>query len=266
MCFLKVFPKKIEMKNWYLVLLSIAPLIISNNIIAQENHPDSTFHPREWHEKMGEIAPEEPHYVDNGHLETEIEAYPFNVVVPNDPVVKNEVMINFHRFIKDHKYLINSRFFLDANMHWKGHRDLKDLIMYTEFVFGYELIQLGAEIGTVTGSEYISVGPQLTAVNNKIFKRVALVTRIFPDRVLGYEYTTKEMKFIKGSLLSSSGTSRFVLHSKQKVYQASLWLSFEKWKGVYMGFEYEHNNANIFNNIVFERPNELFFGVKFELH
>lgn len=254
------------MKTWYFLLLSIAPLIISNEIIAQGKHTDSTLHPREWHEKIGEIAPEEPHYVDDGHLETEIEAYPFNVVVPNDPVVKNEVMINFHRFLKNDKYLLNARFFADGNTHWKKHRDMKDLIMYTEMVFGWKNFQLGAEIGSVTGAEYLSFGPQFTAINNKIFKRVAIITRVFPDRVIGYEYTTKELKISKGALLSSTGTSRIVFPSKQKVYQASLWLSFEKWKGIYTGLEFEHNNANIYNNIVFERPNELFLGIKFELH
>jgi hypothetical protein len=188
-----------------------------------------------------------------------------DTVIPSDPVVKNEAMFDYHRYLKNDR-LLNVRFFGDANTHWGGKsRNMKDLIMYTEVVYGLKNFQLGAEVGTVTGEEYMSIGPQYTTYDTKYFKRIALISRVLPDLVFGYEYTTKEFRFIKHSLLSSTGTSRMVFPKKQMVVQVSGWISFEKWQGVYIGLEYEHNNANSYNNIEFENHNDLFLGIKFEL-
>lgn len=246
--------------------LLILVVLILPKISLCQNHPsDTTLKKIEWHELIGKEPSDKTHHLNKGHLETELEIYPFNIVVPTDPVIKNEAMFDYHRYLKKDR-LLNARFFADANTHWGGgSRNMKDLIMYTEVIYGLKNFQLGAEVGSVTGEEYMSIGPQYTAYDNKYFKRISLISRILPDLVLGYEFTTKEFRFIKGSLFSSTGTSRVVFPKKQMVFQVSGWISFEKWQGVYVGVEYEYNNANSYNNIEFETPNDLFLGIKFEL-
>jgi hypothetical protein len=246
-------------------LLILVVLLLSKISFCQNHPSDTTLKKIEWHELIGNEPSDKNHYLTKGHLETELEIYPFNIVLPADPVIKNEAMFDYHRYLK-HERLLNARFFGDANTHWGGKsRNMKDLIMYTEIVYGLKHFQLGAEVGTVTGEEYMSIGPQYTTYDTKYFKRMALISRVLPDLVLGYEFTTKEFRFIKGSLLSSTGTSRVVFPKKQMVFQVSGWISFEKWQGVYIGIEYEHNNANSYNNIEFENHNDLFLGIKFEL-
>lgn len=198
-------------------------------------------------------------------LETELELYPLNLIRPGDPVVKNEAMFDYHLYSNNEKLLGGVRFFADANTHYESSREMKDLIMYTEGYFGYKYFQIGAEVGSITGEEYLSIGPQITAYDNLIFKRVSIISRIVPDYVLGYEYTTQELKLFHVFKLSSTGMGRIALTSKQMVIQASAWISLEKLKGVFFGVEYEYNNATYFNNNKFEVNNELFFGVKFEL-
>lgn len=253
------------MKKRIQLLLLLAAYAVPTILLGQHQHSDTTLKKIEWHEIIGNEHSGQHHFFDKGHLETELEFYPLNTIIPTEPVVKNEAMFDYHRFLKKDR-LLNARFFADANTHWGGGlRNMKDLIMYTEVIFGLNHFQMGVEIGSVTGEEYISVGPQYTAYNNKYFKRISLISRVFPDQVLGYEFTTKEIKFIKGSLLSSTGTGRIVLPRDQMVVQISGWLSFEKWQGVYVGLEYEYNNANSYNNIKFETHNDLFLGIKFEL-
>lgn len=143
---------------------------------------------------------------------------------------------------------------------------MKDLIMYTEFYYGLKNFQLGVETGSVTAEEYVSIGPQFVTYDSKIFRRASLVSRVFPDFVLGYEYTTQEFKLFDHVNISSTGMGRMVFPSYQTVSQASLWLSFEKVKGIYFGVEYEYNSASSYNNFKFTTNNELFFGIKAELH
>jgi len=204
--------------------------------------------------------------VKHGNLETELEFYPFNMIIPNDPVIKNEAMFDYHKFSPTEKYLYGVRFFADANTHWAKTRDMKDLIMYTEIYYGLKNFQIGAESGTVTGEEYLSVGPQLVHYDSKLFRRASLVSRVLPDFVLGYEFTTQEFNFYDHVKISSTGMGRMVLPSYQTVIQASVWISFEKLKGLYFGIEYEYNSASSYNNFRFETNNELFFGIKAELH
>lgn len=199
-------------------------------------------------------------------LETELEIYPLNIVVPDDPVIKNEAMFDYHRYNNSEKLIYGVRFFADANTHWSKERDMKDLLMYTEVYYGYKSFQIGAETGTVTGEEYLSVGPQYAYYDSKIFKRVSVISRVIPDYVLGYEFTTQEAGLFHKFKLSSTGMGRVVLPTNQTVIQASIWASYEGLKGVFFGFEYEYNNAKYFNNFKFETNNELFFGVKVELH
>jgi len=198
-------------------------------------------------------------------LETEIEFYPFNMIVPSDPVVKNEVMFDYHRFNKSEKLLGGIRFFADANTYWASERDMKDLIMYTEAYYGFKNVQLGMESGSVTGKEYLSIGPQYVGYDTKLFRRVALVSRVVPDFVLGYEFTSQEFNVSRRIKLSSTGMGRMVFPSYQTVSQVSIWASFEKIKGIYFGVEYEYNSAASYNNWQVTN-NELFLGIKAELH
>jgi hypothetical protein len=200
------------------------------------------------------------------NLETELEFYPFNIVVPSDPVFKNEAMFDYHKFSSTEKSVYGVRFFADANTHWAKTRDMKDLIMYTEFYYGLKHFQLGMETGSVTGEEYVSIGPQYVTYDSKAFRRLSLVSRVFPDFVLGYEFTTQEFNLFDHVNISSTGMGRMVFPSYQRVVQASVWLSFEKIKGMYFGVEYEYNSASSYNNFRFETNNELFFGIKAEIH
>ena len=204
--------------------------------------------------------------VKHDALETELEFYPFNMVVPNDPVIKNEAMFDYHMFHNEGKLLSGIRFFADVNTHWAKTRDMKDLILYTEFYYGFKHFQIGAETGSVTAQEYLSIGPQFVSYDSKIFRRVALISRILPDYVLGYEFTTQETDILPRVKISSTGMGRIVLPSNQTVIQASVWVSFENIKGIYFGMEYEYNNAQYFNNYRYETNHELFFGIKVELH
>ncbi len=199
-------------------------------------------------------------------LETELEIYPFNIIVPEDPVIKNEAMFDYHKYDNSEMFIYGVRFFGDANTHWAGKRDMKDLLMYTEMYYGYKSFQLGLETGTVTGEEYLSLGPQYTYYDSKIFKRVSIISRVLPDYVLGYEFTSQEAELFHKIKISSTGMGRIVLPTNQTVIQASIWTSFEGLKGVFFGFEYEYNNAQFYNNFRFETNHELFFGVKAELH
>lgn len=148
--------------------LHILVALILPKISLCQNHPsDTTLKKIEWHELIGKEPSDKTHHLDKGHLETELEIYPFNIVVPTDPVVKNEAMFDYHRYLKKDR-LLNARFFADANTHWgSGSRNMKDLIMYMEVIYGLKNFQLGAEVGSVTGEEYISIGPQYTAYDNK---------------------------------------------------------------------------------------------------
>lgn len=204
--------------------------------------------------------------VKHDNLETELEFYPFNMIVPSDPVIKNEAMFDYHRFSNSEHSLYGLRFFADANTHWMKTRDMKDLIMYTEFYYGFKHFQIGAETGSVTAQEYVSIGPQFVVYDSKAFRRAAIVSRVAPDFVLGYEYTTQEFDFFDNVKISSTGMGRMVLPSYQTVVQASIWTSFSKLKGIYFGVEYEYNSATYYNNFRFETNNELFFGIKAELH
>jgi len=203
--------------------------------------------------------------VRHDNLETEIEFYPFNMIVPSDPVVKNEVMFDYHRFNYSGKLLGGIRFFADANTYWGGERDMKDLIMYTEAYYGFKNFQLGLESGSVTGQEYLSIGPQYVGYDTKIFRRIALVSRVLPDFALGYEFTSQEFEITENMRWSSTGMGRMVFPSYQTVSQVSLWVSFKKIKGMYFGFEYEYNSAASYNNWKVTN-NELFLGIKAELH
>ncbi len=199
-------------------------------------------------------------------LETELEIYPFNIVVPDDPVIKNEAMFDYHNLFKQEKFLGGIRFFADANTHWAKARDMKDLILYTELYYGFKNFQIGIETGSVTGQEYLSLGPQYTHYDSKSFKRVSLISRVLPDYVLGYEFTSQEINIFQKMTVSSTGMGRIVLPSNQMVIQASIWFSLHSISGIYVGLEYEYNNAKYFNNYRYETKNELFLGVKFELH
>lgn len=204
--------------------------------------------------------------VKHDDLETELEFYPFNMIVPSDPVIKNEVMFDYHKSYKQEKLLAGVRFFADANTHWAKTRDMKDLIMYTEVYYGFKNFQLGAETGSVTAQEYLSIGPQYVGYDTRLFRRVALVSRVLPDFVLGYEFTSQEFNIHNKVKISSTGMGRMVFPSYQTVAQVSLWTSFEKIKGIYFGVEYEYNSATFYNNWKYETNHELFFGIKAELH
>jgi hypothetical protein len=207
-----------------------------------------------------------PIKIKHHDLEAELELYPFNLVVPKDPIIKTEAMFDYHWFNNNDRMLGGVRFFADENTHWKDKRDMRDLIMYTEVYYGTKNFQLGVETGTITGEEFISVGPQFTNYDNHIFKRVSIITRLFPDCVLGYEFTTHEATLFRNVKISSTGMGRITIPSNQAVIQYSAWLSFEGLKGIFIGLEYEHNNAKYFNNLRYETNNELFFGIKAELH
>lgn len=199
-------------------------------------------------------------------LETELEIYPFNIIKPGDPVIKNEAMFDYHLYSENEKLLGGVRFFADANTHYESVRDMKDLIMYTEGYFGYKILQMGVEVGSITGEEYISAGPQITSYDNAVFKRVSFISRLLPDIVLGYEFTTQEARLFDKLKLSGTGMGRVAMHNDERVIQASLWLSHEKLKGFFFGVEYEYNNARFYNNNPFETNHELFLGLKFELY
>lgn len=58
---------------------------------------------------------------------------------------------------------------------------------------------------------------------------------------------------------------RILVPSDEQIIQVSTWVSFEKLHGVFLGIEYEYNNAAYFNSHAYERNHEFFLGVKFEL-
>ena len=242
----------------FLAIVTLLFLVLTNSRLYSQTE-DSIKRNDEHPPKIEEI-------VQHDNLETELEFYPLNLINPSDPVIKNEAMFDYHKFAKDEKTIHGVRFFADANTHWAKNRDMKDLIMYTEFYYGFKHLQLGAETGSVTAEEYISVGPQYVAYDNKLFRRASLVSRVFPDFVLGYEYTTQEFRFFDHVKISSTGMGRMVFPSYQTVSQASIWASFDWIKGLYFGVEYEYNSAKSYNNFKFEQNNELFFGIKAELH
>ena len=245
-------------------ILNLILIFVCNHSFAQtseEKSEGTEISPTK--EVVGLVKRKHPKHED---LETELEIYPLNLVVPSDPVIKNEAMFDYHRYNNTEKLVYGVRFFGDANTHWAGKRDMKDLLMYTEAYYGYKSFQLGVESGTVTGEEYLSIGPQYANYDSKLFKRVSVISRVFPDYVLGYEFTTQEADLFHVVKLSSTGMGRLVLPTNQTVIQASLWASFEQLKGVFWGVEYEYNNASQYNNFKFETNHELFFGVKVELH
>lgn len=209
---------------------------------------------------------EEAERLKHKALETELELYPLNLIDLHDPVIKNEAMFDYHEFLAEDKLLTGLRFFADANTHWAESRDMEDLLMYTEFYFGFSNFQIGAETGSITGNEYLSIGPQLTHYDKRFFKRISLIIRLYPDFVIGYEHTTAELKLLNTINLSSTGMGRMVFPSEQTVLQLSLWLSSPKIKHFFIGVEYEYNNARQFNYIRHETPNVLFLGLKVELY
>ena len=212
------------------------------------------------------VTPIKRHHPKHKIVETELEMYPFNIVVPNDPVIKNEAMFDYHSYSNNEKFLGGVRFFTEANTHYMHERDMKDLLMYTEAYYGLGNFQLGVELGSVTGEEYISVGPQFTVYDNVIFKRLSVISRVYPDLVAGYEFTTQELGLVDGLNLSATGMCRIVVPCDERIIQVSSWLSFERFKGFFVGVEYEYNNAAYYNSHTFERNHEFFLGVKFELH
>lgn len=222
--------------------------------------------PEDGTDKEVQKSPSGQEVLKHEDLETELEFYPLNIVVPNDPVIKTEAMIDYHRHSSSGRFLRGTRFFLDENTHWKNKRDMKDLIMYTELYWGFRNFQLGCEIGSVTAEEFFTLGPQYTTYDGRIFKRLSIISRLWPDYVFGYEFTTQELKILPNWNLSSTGMGRMVLPSKQAVIQASLWVSHDRLKGIFFGLEYEFNNAENFHEATFERKNEIFFGIKAELH
>ncbi|MCC6685156.1 MAG: hypothetical protein IT247_08800 [Bacteroidia bacterium] len=239
---------------------------------AQQHNPSFLHNQGGW-----QLHPADSHFTFTGvdderehpkheDLETELEIYPFNMVVPDDPVIKNEAMFDYHKHSKSGKMLGGIRFFADANTHWAKARDMKDLILYTELYYGFKHFQLGGETGSITGEEFMTLGPQFTLYDSKIFKRVSLISRVLPDYVFGYEYTTQEAHFLHGMTLSSTGMGRIVTPANKAIIQASAWVSFKGLRGVYFGIEYEHNNSKYFNTHKFEVNDELFLGIKAELH
>jgi hypothetical protein len=205
--------------------------------------------------------PHQRKHHEEKRLELEGELYFRNLIYLPENVLKSEILIDYHdndSAFYGKKTLFGLRFFDLINEQWEN-RQLIDLIWYTEGYWGFKHFQLGAEMGTLSGQEYISVGPQFTDYNTRIFKRFALNTRVFPDLIFGYEFTTQELEF--GHFrLSSAGTSRFIMSTEQFLIQSSIWVSSKMMKSLYWGFEYEYNSSKI------EKPQELFFGLKVELN
>lgn len=249
------------MKKLVLLLLGLSGFIAA---LAQEE-------PTVKKEEIAASAKEEHKHAKEEHkhirgiLEAELEIYPVNILHVTDRLVKNEAMIDYHLFSKNERQIFGMRFFVDEITHLGEKRHMKDLFIYTQIYYGFKIFQLGAEIGSVTGQHYISFGPQYTHYDASLFKRISLITRVFPDYLIGYEYTTKELEVFHGTYLSSTGTGRMVLPCNQQVIQASIWVSFDKLEGLYFGAEYEYNNASEFNHFKFETPSEFFVGVKAEL-
>lgn len=205
-------------------------------------------------------AQEKNHLKDSCNLlTTELEVYPVDIVDFKNQIMKIEAMFDYHDYRGHSKQILRGvRYFNDINIHW-GEREMKDLIWYTEGYIGSRYLQLAGEVGSVSGKEYISFGPQFTHYGNYLFKRISINTRIWPDLLLGYEYTTEEAHLGK-VILSSTGMGRFMeLNTKGKcVLQTSLWISFESLEKTYFGFEYEYNNSHT------EPSNEFFLGIKME--
>ena len=83
----------------------ICQLLVNTTVVGQsESEGNSVPQP-----VVSSTTPKE--IVKHDNLETEIEFYPFNLIVPSDPVVKNEVMFDYHRFHKQDKLLGGIRFF-----------------------------------------------------------------------------------------------------------------------------------------------------------
>lgn len=199
-------------------------------------------------------------------LEVELEIYPVNLLHLMDEIIKNEVMFDYHNYIgKASNRLVGIRYFNDVNIH-PGQREMTDLIWYTEMYIGLKhWLQLGGEIGSVSGQEYLSFGPEYVDYDNRLFKRVAINTRVFPEFVWGYEYTTQDFEIGKIAI-SSTGTGRLILPSEKHeipaekhVIQSALWFSHTSHHKFFFGAEYEYNSSRS------ELPHELFLGIKLEL-
>jgi hypothetical protein len=247
-------------------------LLLCNSVQAQEPIPSFTHHQESWQlhpadsHSISTNVDDEREHPKHENLETEMELYPLNMVIIDEPVIKSEAMFDYHQHSHTGKMLGGIRFYANTNTHWAKTRDMKDLILYSEAYYGFKHFQLGGETGSITGEEFMTIGPQFAVYDNKIFKRGALITRLFPDYVFGYEYTTQEAHLFHGMTLSSTGVARLIAPSNKAIIQGAVWVSFRRLHGLYFGIEYEHNNSKYFNTYKFEVNDELFLGIKAELH
>jgi hypothetical protein len=206
-------------------------------------------------------------HIHHRELEAELEVYPFNILVPAEPVIKNEVVIDYHRFSENEKWLGGARFFLVTGTHYRDIRETHGLLMYTEGYFGSRCLQLGGEVGSLAGVEYLSVGPQIAIYDNLVFKRLALISRVYPDYVLGYEFTTQEFHVLKNLKWSATGMCRYLPYPDERIFQFSSWFSLTHLEWISVGVEYEYHKVPDVSNSHSpeESPHELYLGVRFEL-
>lgn len=224
-------------------------------------------------------------------LESEIEGYFRDVLEPEKNFGKVEAMIDWHDYYlrkkekvnlskQEHKKsnplkpkkekvnLLGIRYFNDANLHISK-KDMTDLIWYAEAYYGKRLFQVGVEVGSVSGKEYLGIGPQFTIYDHGCFKRLAVNMRAWPsvtdpEPVFGAEYTSQELTNDRVTF-SSTGMVRWILNTGQTVVQSSIWLSFADYENFYLGAEYEFNNEQKYNQFVKDSKNTIFVGIKVEL-
>lgn len=215
-------------------------------------------------------------------LEFKTEFYPLPLIPEfNNNTIKIEIIGNYHNtFLK--KSIYGVHFYYDGNTHWKEHQ-LEDLLTYTEVFAGWKYFQFGLEIGSLSGKEYHSFGPQATLydfieVKDKhIFERISIIGRTFIMQdsleghkmhyISGYEYSTNGFHIGSSKRtnfeISSTGMGRFFIPSYQRVLQASLWLrcvpkvNKKNQPIISFGFEWENNTA-------LTNQHELYFGTEID--
>jgi hypothetical protein len=206
----------------------------------------------------------------------EAETYiPPNLFDLQELSTKDELMADYHKTTQNGN-LFEFRFYYDGNVYYTGdEHNLRDLVKNVQWSYGKKNVQISFENGTVTGKEYLGLGLKSTTFDNKFLKRGSAVAMYYPSKsvnqfenfVLGFEYTTQEVEWeYPGIILSSTGTGRLILPTGQTVVQGSVWFSTEKMDWLYIGIEYEYNNASHFNDITIKEPHELYLGFKIEFN
>lgn len=185
-------------------------------------------------------------------LEIEQELYPIDLKNLYSNLIKVETLVDLYKVNGGINYGLRS--FFNINYH-TGSDNFKDMVMYTQSYVGRKWYAIGAEIGSIGNKkDYFSLGPQLVIYDRWKFERLSVNSRVWPEYVLGAEYTTEEFFHC----VSSTGMFRHLMETGEIVAQASIWVKPFRIDNLNLGVEYEFNNSKIQGE-----EHEFFLGIKF---